>query len=298
MAERATVVLEQAPAGVRVVRTHAAGAVCELVRATVVREGTATEAVHALSRAGWFDGAYIRLMLGPGQREIVIHSRPEVDDAELVEAMRWQVADSLSFAPEESVLDVLTMDEAEPLARQQVIVVAAQRARLQALRTPFAEPDQARIACIDIIDCAQRNLVAASVGESHSKACLSQHDDGLLFTVSRGRELVYTRVFEGGTERSFDPYTVERTGTQIRRALDTIERRSPGAAPNQILLGPAVAGAAVAAVAELSGLPVAPLLWQQSLRLAPELEALIRAEPTLVPLLGVALRPTHGPEAR
>jgi MSHA biogenesis protein MshI len=244
----------------------------------------------SLLRTGWFDGAHIGLMLGPRQREVAIVNRPDVPDADLVEAMRWQVAESLSFPPEEAVLDVLTMDETLPLGRQQVVVAAAPRTQLAGLLAPFTALRRAKVTWVDLIDCAQRNLVAA-LDATHSLACLSLHDGQLLLTVSRGRELIYTRVFELEAEPRGQGLPIERIGTQIQRAIDTIARRAPGAGPEQMLLGPARTDAsALAAIADLTGLPVRRLQIPPGWILDAAVQAQFAAEPECLSLLGALLR--------
>jgi hypothetical protein len=125
-------------------------------------------------------------------------------------------------------------------------------------------------------------------------ACLTAHDAHLVFTVSRGRALVYTRVFDLDSEGLTQGTAIERIGMQILRAVDTIERRSPGAGPIQLVLGPTptqTLGAALGAIADLSGLPVKRLDWRAGLTMTAAFNELIDTEPALLFLLGALMRP-------
>ncbi len=286
-----TVVLELGDDSVRALRVADESPRPEVRSAASLGGRPPREALRRLHRDGWFRGGRIRVMLGARQRETAILARPDVDDAELVDAMRWQVAEKLPYPPEEALLDVLTVDDREPPARQQVIVVAAHRPTLAALLQPVARLRGQRIECVDVADCAQRNLVEAACGAGPSVACITERDGSMLFTVSRGRGLVYSRVFDLDSEGRDGERSIERIGTQVQRAIDTLERRSPDAAPVRVLIGPPSSDASpLRPVAEQCGLPVEALDWAAGADVAPAARADLEADPALMLLVGAALR--------
>jgi MSHA biogenesis protein MshI len=261
--------------------------------ATSADGAVALEVLKRLRREGWFGG--LRVMLGVRQRETAVLPRPPVEAAELPQAMRWQLADVLTFPPEEAVLDVLTLFDDEPQARRQVMVVAAHRARLVAWLAPIASIRGLVPDCIDIADLAQRNLVEASCGSDRSIACLTEREQAVLFTVSRGRDLLFSRVFEltpggDGDSDGDGDRLAERIGVQLHRAIDSLERRSPAYAPVRILTGPGRGAAPLEAIAALCGLPAEPLDWRAALDVEATVQADFDADPALIHLAGAALR--------
>lgn len=289
-----TVVLELADASVRALRVVDEADGRPAVRAAATLTGTAPkDALKRLSRDRWFDGGRVRVMLGARQRETAILPRPDVQDDELVEAMRWQVAEKLPFPAEEALLDVLTIDDREPPARQQVIVVAAHKPKVAALLQPVSRLRGQTLECVDVADCAQRNLVEAATGSDTSVACLTERDGAILFTISRGRDLVYSRILELGAEGREGDMPAERLGMQLQRAIDTIERRSPESAPVRMLVGPSASpDSPLRAVAEQCGLTVVDLDWTAGAVVDPGAHADIEADPALMLLVGAALRRT------
>jgi hypothetical protein len=286
-----TVVLELASAGLRAVRVSTGDRRPRIVAAAALHGVPVGDALAQLSRDGWFDSGRVRVMLGAGQRETALLPRPDVDDAELVDAMRWQMADKLSYPAEQAVVDVLTIDDDAPTPRQQVLVVTTERDALKALLEPVVRMRGQRVEWVDVVDCAQRNLVEAGCGPTVCVACVTERDGTLLFTVSRGRDLVHSQAIQAPADGRDGERAVERMGLQIQRAIDTIERRSPDAAPVRMLVGPrASEGPPLRAVAEQCGLPVEPLDWAAGADVDPAARARIDADPSLVLLVGAALR--------
>jgi hypothetical protein len=283
-----TVVLELGESCVRALRISRQDR--PTVHGAASLNGTARDALSRLARDRWFEGGRLRVMLGARQRETAILARPDVDDAELVDAMRWQIADRLPFPAEEALLDVLTIDDREPAARQQVIVMAAHRPRIAALLQPLARLRGQQVECLDVADCAQRNLAEAASGPGTSVACLTERDGSLLFTVSRGRDLVYSRAFELAAEGRDGELPGDRIAMQLLRAIDTIERRSPESAPVRMLVGPAAAQSPLREIARQCGLSVIDLDWQAGVDVDETARVDIEADPGLLLLVGIALR--------
>lgn len=224
------------------------------------------------ARAKGFLRGRVNLLLGVRERSVAMLPRPPVDDAELLDAVRWQLQDAFSFPPESAVLDVLTIDDAAPRERQQVMVFAIQRESLAELLKPFGAAG-VRPRVVDAVDCAQRNLVRACCGDERTVACLAYSGAALLFTVSRGEDLFFSRVFDnlGGEGDAGD--VVERVGLQIQRSSDLLERRDAGLAPAELVIGPPTAADdgggsdqdLLVRCAELTGLRWRRLDWRAAL---------------------------------
>ncbi|MFZ4759066.1 MAG: hypothetical protein ACOYLX_12960 [Burkholderiaceae bacterium] len=277
----------------RALRFREAGGRVSVEAAASLEERSPGEALRRLGKDGWFGGT--RVLLGVRQRDTAVMQRPPVDDAELPGAMRWQLADTLPYPPDQAIVDVLTFQDDEPPARQQVMVVATHRPKLAELLRPLAGKRQMRPDVIDVADCAQRNLVEASCGPQRSAACLTHREGAVLFTVSRGRTLLFSRVFDvqdpdDARDSADETVVAERIGVQLQRAIDVLERRSPEAAPTRMLVGPSNDGALMALIAELCGLPLVDLDWHAHVDVAATARADIEADPALVHLVGAAMR--------
>jgi MSHA biogenesis protein MshI len=189
--------------------------------------------IERLRRAGWFERAEVQLVLGPGQRQLNSTPRPPVDDADLREALRWQLRDALDYPPEEAVLDAMPVADTEPAGRQEILVFSVRRQELTQLVGAFAEAG-VRLQRVAAIDCAQRNLAWHWVPAGGAAALLLPCEGGALCTVSRGEQLILSRAIELGgdlapTDRRLE-LTAERIALQMQRSFDLLERRSADAA--------------------------------------------------------------------
>jgi hypothetical protein len=243
-----------------------------------------------LKAQGYLKGD-VTLMLSARQRAVTILPRPAVADAELVDAVRWQLQDAFSFAPEAAMLDVLTMDDDKPIDRQQVMVFAIEKTELAQLLKPLLQ-SKAPVQCVDVPDCAQRNMVRRVCGETRTVACLAYQDGAVLLTVSRGADLLFSRLFDNlNLERLTDE--ADRVALQIQRSFDFLERRSADAAPVELVVGPARAQDAddrdfLLVCATLTGMRVRRPNWFEGFD-APE-GGWAEHGVALFHLLGVALR--------
>lgn len=264
----------------------------------------------------WGSAQRTVLLLGSEQRQLSMLPRPRVEPAELREATRWQLAGALDYPAEEAVLDLLPVGRDGPPERQQLLVFAVHRPLLAAAVAPLAAR-RLRIEAVDVVDCAQRNLVALHSGGNQPLAALSLRDGQILLTVSLGGELVLSRSFEApepASGRSVDERIrarddealAERVGLQLQRLLDSLERRASHWMPSTLLLLPHSRRQELLRLcAELTGLRVAVLDLQG---LMPELALAARGggartapdEPDpgeFAQLLGSALRPGRTPAA-
>jgi MSHA biogenesis protein MshI len=194
--------------------------------------------------------------------------RPAVPDAELVEAARWQLQGALDYPPEEAVLDVLRLGENEPAARQQLAVFAVRRAELAQWLAPLTAR-KVTLEAVEVADCAQRNLAALHGAHGQAVAMLGYREDSVVFSVTRGSEVLVSRSFDATSLRATASAAAaetdvgafaERVGLQLQRMLDTLERRSASMAPSQIVvIKHPTQAALLAQCAELTGLRVMPL---------------------------------------
>ena len=254
--------------------------------------------IRRLARQGWFAGGRNMVLLGIRQRQLAMLPRPTVPDAELVEAARWQLQGALDYPPEEAVLDVLHLGLDEPPARQQLAVFAVRRSALAQWLAPLTAR-KIRIEAVEVADCAQRNLAALHPAKGQPVAMLSLREDSIVFSVTRGSEVLISRSFDAasvtaaqGTDADETGALAERVGLQLQRMLDTLERRSAAMAPAQILvLSHPQHSPLLTQCAELTGLRVLPLDLGAMMGPAGREASTAPAHGDFLHLFGASLRP-------
>ena len=254
--------------------------------------------IRRLARQGWFAGGRNIVLLGIRQRQMAMLPRPTVPDAELVEAARWQLQGALDYPPEEAVLDVLHLGLDEPPARQQLAVFAVRRSALAQWLAPLTAR-KIRIEAVEVADCAQRNLAALHPAKGQPVAMLSLREDSIVFSVTRGSEVLISRSFDAASVTAAQNIDAdetgalaERVGLQLQRMLDTLERRSAAMAPAQILvLSHPQHSPLLTQCAELTGLRVLPLDLGAMMGPAGREASTAPAHGDFLHLFGASLRP-------
>lgn len=222
-------------------------------------------------------------------RTTTLLPRPDVPDADLVSATRWQLAASLDYPAEDALLDVLPLPA---LANNQTPQVMALSARVDAVRDHIAPLLAAgvRPTVIDIEDTAQRNLALRAGPGLAAVATLGFTEREALLTVVADGELCISRAIALPDMATQPVASCERLTVQVQRTLDAFDRQATRFAVRQLQLLPGPLDAHIEGV-------LAPLLTQ---RLQPvRLQALFDGlEPAaveahlhhrIVPLLGAVL---------
>jgi MSHA biogenesis protein MshI len=124
---------------------------------------------------------------------------PAVPPDELKAAARWRIKDMVSGHVDDVTLDVMQAGSPQGLNHRQLFVVAASNAAIKAT-SQLAQASGLRLAVIDIVDTAQRNLhtraAAAQDLSDRATACLMVHGAHGLLTICIGDELFYSRRLE------------------------------------------------------------------------------------------------------
>jgi len=203
---------------------------------------------RALRLAGLLRGASQLLLLPTALRTFHSLPRPQVPEAELAEATRWQLAPNLDFAPEQALVQVLPLPALSDNPTLQLLAVLAHGPAVREHLAPLHEAGWAPD-IVDIEETAQRNLMllaapGASAGLT-AGACVGFADNEALITLAAGGELCLTRSF------TFDALdssaAAERLALQLQRALDGFERQTTRFAVKSVLLLPGPLGSALPA---------------------------------------------------
>jgi MSHA biogenesis protein MshI len=208
------------------------------------------QSLKAWARAGWFKRACVVLVLPTRLRSTHVLARPEVPDAELVEAVRWQLAATLDYPAEEALLDVLPLPVLAGSQPPQVLALCAQRAAVQAHLAPLLAAG-VQPAVIDVADLAQRNLALLASRHAPASACIGPDHSQVLLTLSAGGELCVTRSLllheagsanddgpGGGDPAAVQAQRTERLALQLQRSLDTFERQATNFAVRRLWVLP------------------------------------------------------------
>lgn len=223
--------------GAALVRVERGGA---LPRVTHALHGDATaDTLRAWSRRGAFKNSRLLLMLRPAQRSIHTLASPEVPETELAQAVRWQLATTLEYPPEEALLDVLPLPALADNQPPQVMAICARLSEVQALMQPLLAAGL-RPQVIDVQDLAQRNLSLLASAQAPASACIGFDGQQALLTLTAGGELCVSRALVMGDSEGIGGVgaVAERLALQLQRTLDTFERQATNFAVRRLHLLP------------------------------------------------------------
>ena len=273
-----------------------AGSTVEQFQTVAIGMQRDEEAFRRLIQSGIFSGAQVILALGPEQYNTYPVTAPSVPEAELNEALRWQLRELLPYAPEDAVIAAIRLVRAEDASTpQNLLVVAAQRRTVAHVVSPLVSAGIAVMA-VDIPEMAQRNLLATLPGSDSGQALLSLDQESGLFTVIKQAELCFARRIQmprsNALEEEDPEHIAVRVATQVQRSVEVVERQT-GLAPIQtIWIGPHPYAALIArCTAEQTGIDCPQLDLPSEVRFAcavPDLDPEAAAGALLA--IGAALR--------
>jgi MSHA biogenesis protein MshI len=223
-----------------------------------------TAAVRELLERGVLRHTRVVLTLTPGQYDVQYVTAPEVPEDELQDALRWQLRSTLSYSPDEAVLDYAVLPHADNAAgKSSVVVAAAHRSAIQEAVAPFIEAGVA-VTAIDLPEFAQRNLARQLDRAAQAGAWLGFDRDTCLLTIHREGLLAFSRrmLLPGASMQAIDAdlapaaqHFAERVVTQVQRSLELFERQSGSPPLAGIAIGPHLHATAIARqLAERAGM--------------------------------------------
>lgn len=257
-------------------------------------------ALSALSR--WQRGSVWRRspahwLLDDTHYQLLPVAAPEVPEAELNAALRWQIKDMIDYPAEEACVDsVLTPAVSESIRNRQAWVVVARRATVSD-RMRRARDAHIALNSIDVPELALRNLALLPSPEG---ACALLHvglERSTLVMVWKG-DLCSVRRFELTADALLDAppeqfeLWVERLGQDVQRSADAFERHFHTAALGRLWVIDEQAGLPLAeALARHVTLQVKPMKladWVGLDTTRPLMDA--REQIDFLPAIGAALR--------
>lgn len=220
-------------------------------------------------------------VLSPGQYHLLLVEAPAVDDAEMVEALRWRVKDMVSFDVAEAVLDYFVVPEDAYRGRSSMLYVAVIEPSTAAGIEALTQEAGLQLDTIEIPELSLLRLKALE-GETLATAVLGLQSPHSLINLVCDDQLYLTRQVDTSAELvSADATDIEsRAGNMVldlQRSLDYYESQIGKPPCLRLLVCPLQPGET-------------PLLGQLRYNLAVELVQLdlgeyFSCEPALTPLL-------------
>jgi MSHA biogenesis protein MshI len=183
----------------------------------------------------------VSLVLRPADYKLRLLDAPNVAAEELKSAVRWQLQDTLDFHANDGTVDVLQVPQPEHLSHVRQIFAVAAKNSLLAEETALATNAGLNLAIIDIVETAQRNLVARLETPGRALAVFSFTESGGLLTLSLDGELCMVRtlgVNQALLESGDLEGALERLTLEIQRTLDHFDRQFGGVPVDRLLLVP------------------------------------------------------------
>ncbi len=195
-------------------------------------------ALTELAQEAGLEKSQLHLVLAPGQYQLMLTEAPQVGDDELAAALRWKVAELLSYSVEEASLDAFALPEDAYRGRQRMAYVATcPRNAVSSLDSSFA---QAQLALHSItipeIACLRLGRLLQPAADGRALVMLSEHEcqivliqDGHLY-LSRQAPIGWSRLLQS---RDFEALLLE-----IQRSLDYYDSQIGKGVVRQVLISP------------------------------------------------------------
>lgn len=137
-------------------------------------------------------------VLGPHQFSFVLTETPEVQDQELVNAMRWKTKELLDIEMDEAVIDCLPIPGQKQRGRQPMAyVIAADIDVLKGYAT-MIEKSELVLRSIDIPAMVQRNIASLLPEDKNGVALLNLYKQTGLLTLTRNGDVYLARDLDVG----------------------------------------------------------------------------------------------------
>ena len=189
-------------------------------------KGTLSKQIASLGIRGGAARRSVNLVLAPEMYHLSLVDRPDVEDDQLVDAVRWQLQDQVDYPMESACLDVFEMPRGAARERRMVFAVTVQKELLRGLVEELMAANM-RVTSVDASELALRNL---------AWHCYPHHDQNIallrltahngLINISRADELYLARRISG-VPADFSDYEWEkfreRLLLQVQRSIDYYE---------------------------------------------------------------------------
>ncbi len=184
-------------------------------------------------------------LLYEGEYQLLQVEPPEVPAAEVREALRWRIKDSLNFPAEVATVDMLEIPSDPGIfgRAKQIFAVAASN-ELLAPRVALFDAARVPLLAIDIPELAQRNISALYEQENRGLALLAFDAAGALMTFTFHGELIAVRRIDVSSPQLQQAAAArreqlfERIALEVQRSLDNFDRQHGQISVPHLLVSP------------------------------------------------------------
>ncbi len=187
------------------------------------------------------EGAGCHLVLPPEQYQTYPVEKPNVDEDEIADAIRWKVKDMLDFDLENAVTDAYAFPEDALRGRPaQVSVVVARRALIQGYVDLLKESDLS-LQSIDVADLAVRNICARIPDREERPTALLYLRNGMgVMVLVKAGMLYLARHFDFSLQALNEPAqqdsVMQQLSLEIQRSFDYFESQMAQVPPQELFL--------------------------------------------------------------
>ena len=154
-------------------------------------------------------------VLGPHQFSFILTETPEVQDNELVTAMRWKIKELLDLDVNEAVIDCLPIPGQKQRGRQPMAYVIAADIDVLKSYVGVIEKSELSLRSIDIPAMVQRNIASLLPEDKQGVALLNLYKRTGLLTLTRQGEVYLARDLEVGYDNFANTEPQVETGMQL-----------------------------------------------------------------------------------
>jgi MSHA biogenesis protein MshI len=184
------------------------------------------------------------IVLSSSQYKTFPVEKPQVEDAELADAVRWKVKDLLDYPVDDAVIDVFEFPTDALRGRpEQVSVVSAKKSVVQSLVNLINDAGLSLLT-IDVVDLALRNIASRLVEvENQTAALLYLRAGNGMIVLIKNNILYFSRHFDFSLEALNDveqqDNVIQHLALEVQRSFDYFDSQMAQVPPQKLyLIGP------------------------------------------------------------
>lgn len=165
--------------------------------------------------------------------------KPQVEDAELADAVRWKIKDLLDYPIDDAVIDVFEFPSDALRGRaEQVSVVSSKKSVIQSLVNLIADAGLTLLT-IDVVDLALRNIASKLIETDNQTAALLylRAGNGMVVLI-KNKTLYFSRHFDFSLEAlnnvEQQDNVIQHLALEVQRSFDYFDSQM-GQVPPQLL---------------------------------------------------------------
>jgi MSHA biogenesis protein MshI len=184
------------------------------------------------------------VVLSTSQYQTFPVEKPQVEDAELADAVRWKVKDLLDYPVDDAAMDVFEFPKDALRGRpEQVSAVSAKKSHIQSL-VNLVDGAGLNLLTIDVVDLALRNIATRLIEtEKQTAALLYLRAGNGMIVLIKNNVLYFSRHFDFSLEALNDveqqDNVIQHLALEVQRSFDYFDSQMAQVPPQQLyLIGP------------------------------------------------------------